>query len=126
MKGDSSQKTSCWAKAHRLLSAVCGTTKVVPCYKARSRRSFSAASKAVPFQNIAPAGAFPQPLKSSPATRRIQIMPFPLFFCGSPKAFQVQSPSLSGYSSTAQKQTKHKVESCGKIENAHVRLVDSG
>jgi nucleoside phosphorylase len=39
------------AKAHPLLSASCGTTKVVPCYKAQPTRSFSAASGAVPFQN---------------------------------------------------------------------------
>ena len=35
-------------KPEPLLSAVCGTTKVVPCYKACSCRSFSAACKVPP------------------------------------------------------------------------------
>jgi hypothetical protein len=60
MKGDNSQKRPAGAKAHPLLSAACGTTKVVPCYKARSRRCISAVSKAVPLQNIAQSFVFPQ------------------------------------------------------------------
>jgi hypothetical protein len=40
------------AKAHGVLSATCGTTEVVPCYKTRALMGFSAACNAVPFQGI--------------------------------------------------------------------------
>jgi len=49
--GESPEKHPAGAEAHSLLSTSCGTTEVVPCYKARPIRSFSAASKAVPFQS---------------------------------------------------------------------------
>jgi hypothetical protein len=35
--------SSAGAKAQRLLSAICGTTKVMPCYKTGPSLSFSAA-----------------------------------------------------------------------------------
>jgi hypothetical protein len=46
--GEYPEKHFSGAKAHPLLSASCGTTKVVPFYKAQPTRSFSAACLVVP------------------------------------------------------------------------------
>jgi hypothetical protein len=51
--GEYPEKHPAGAKAHPLLSAYCGTTEVVPCYKARLKRSFSAASEVVPCYKTA-------------------------------------------------------------------------
>jgi len=39
--GNVREKHTAGAKAHRLFSAACGTTEVVPCYKISANRRFS-------------------------------------------------------------------------------------
>jgi hypothetical protein len=47
-KLQTTEKRDAGAKAQRLLSAICGTTKVMPCYKTGPSSSFSAACEVVP------------------------------------------------------------------------------
>jgi len=55
--GEHPERHPAGAKAHPFLSTSCGTTEVVPCYKARPIRSFSAVSSALSCQFVVPLAA---------------------------------------------------------------------